>query len=145
MLALIQRVTHANVVVDNEVCANIKQGILLLCGFEEHDTLESTLKLIDKCTKYRMFSDLDGKMNWGLSEVNGEMLVVPQFTLAADTKKGLRPSFSSSLRPASAQRLFEQIKNELSKISSIFSFGIFGADMQVTLCNDGPATFLLKN
>lgn len=145
MLALIQRVTHASVTIDDKVCADIKQGILLLCGFEAHDNLDSALKIIEKCTKYRIFADRNDKMNLGLCDIGGEMLLVPQFTLAANTQKGLRPSFSSALPPDDAKALFARIQLALCKIDAKYAFGVFGADMQVALCNDGPATFLLRN
>lgn len=143
MLGLIQRVKNASVTVNNEVVGEIQQGILLLLGIQKTDTEDSANKLIDKLLAYRIFADADNKMNCNVQQVAGGILVVSQFTLAADTKKGLRPSFSSAAPPAQAQALYDyfvaQLRNKHDKVAT----GIFAADMQVSLINDGPVTFLL--
>jgi len=140
---LIQRVKHANVVVDGETVGQIDAGILLLLGVEKHDDKAKSDKLLHKVLNYRIFPDDDGHMNRSLLDVGGELLVVSQFTLAANTQKGLRPSFSSAAPPAIAELIYEDFvtaaRSRLGKIST----GQFGADMAVSLLNDGPVTFLL--
>lgn len=144
MLGLIQRVKHASVTVNNEIVGEIEQGILLLLGIQKTDTEETANKLIDKLLTYRIFADADNKMNCNVQQMEGGVLVVSQFTLAADTKKGTRPSFSSAAPPAQAQALYDffvaQLRNKHSKVAT----GIFAADMQVSLVNDGPVTFMLE-
>lgn len=144
MLGLIQRVKHASVTVNNEIVGEIQQGILLLLGIQKADTEETANKLIDKLLTYRIFADADNKMNCNVQQMEGGVLVVSQFTLAADTKKGTRPSFSSAAPPAQAQALYDffvaQLRNKHSKVAT----GIFAADMQVSLVNDGPVTFMLE-
>lgn len=144
MLGLIQRVTSASVTVNNDVVGEIQQGILLLLGIQKNDTEETANKLIDKILAYRIFADADNKMNSSVQQIDGEILVVSQFTLAADTKKGLRPSFSSAAPPAQAQELYDyfviQLRNKHQKVAT----GIFAADMKVSLVNDGPVTFMLE-
>lgn len=144
MLGLIQRVKHASVTVNDEVVGEIQQGILLLLGIQKCDTEETANKLIDKLLAYRIFADANNKMNCNVQEVDGGILVVSQFTLAADTNKGLRPSFSSAAPPAQAQALYDyfvaQLRNKHDKVAT----GIFAADMQVSLINDGPVTFMLE-
>ena len=143
MIGLIQRVRKATVVVDDNTVGEIEQGILLLLGIEKTDTQSTADKLIEKILAYRIFSDEQQKMNCSVQQVNGGVLVVSQFTLAADTQKGLRPSFSSAMPPANAEKLYdyfvERIRTQHSKVAT----GIFGADMQVSLLNDGPVTFNL--
>lgn len=145
MLALIQRVTHANVVVDKNPIAEIQHGILALCGFEKEDTLVLARVLIERILQYRVFSDEQQKMNLSLTDINGELLIVPQFTLAADTKSGRRPSFSKAMPPKDSEMLFNDLKCALQNDYPKIQFGQFGADMKVSLCNDGPVTFLLRN
>ncbi len=144
MLALIQRVKHASVTVNNEIVGEIQQGILLLLGVQKADTEETANKLIDKLLTYRIFSDADNKMNCNVQQVNGGILVVSQFTLAADTKKGTRPSFSSAAPPAQAQALYDFFVAQLRSKHDKVATGIFAADMQVGLLNDGPVTFMLE-
>lgn len=144
MLGLIQRVKSAAVVVDNQCVGEIAQGILLLLGIEKDDTKETADKLIDKVLAYRIFSDEQNKMNWSVQQVNGGVLVVSQFTLVADTHKGLRPSFSKAAAPADAQILYEYFVERLRLKHPIVATGIFAADMQVSLVNDGPVTFMLN-
>ncbi|GGF09607.1 MULTISPECIES: D-aminoacyl-tRNA deacylase [Pseudoalteromonas] len=144
MQGLIQRVKQAKVEVAGEVVGEISQGILLLLGVEKQDTEQSAQKLLHKVSNYRIFTDEQGKMNLSLNDIKGELLVVSQFTLAADTKKGMRPSFSSAGTPEQANTLYEYFIAEAKKAGLTVATGQFGADMQVSLCNDGPVTFNLS-
>jgi D-tyrosyl-tRNA(Tyr) deacylase len=144
MLGAIQRVTFASVSVNGQVIGDIKQGLLLLLGVEKHDSEHSAEKLLKKVTSYRVFSDNNDKMNLSLKDINGELLIVSQFTLAADTQKGLRPSFSNAALPKHAERLYDHFVNNAKQLNLKVATGQFGADMQVTLCNDGPVTFNLS-
>ena len=145
MLGLIQRVSSASVVIDYETVGKIDQGILLLLGVQKHDAMGSADKLLRKVLNYRMFSDPEGKMNLSLSDINGGLLIVSQFTLAADTKKGLRPSFSSAAPPEQAENLYNHFVSHASHQHLKVQNGRFGADMQVCLVNDGPVTFMLES
>ncbi|PRD20421.1 UNVERIFIED_CONTAM: dtd [Trichonephila clavipes] len=144
MQGLIQRVKQAKVEVAGEVVGEISNGILLLLGVEKQDTEQSAQKLLHKVSNYRIFTDEQGKMNLSLNDIKGELLVVSQFTLAADTKKGMRPSFSSAGTPEQANTLYEYFIAEAKKAGLTVATGQFGADMQVSLCNDGPVTFNLS-
>lgn len=145
MLALIQRVTEARVVVDGETVGAIGPGLLALVGVEPGDGPAQVAKLGDRLLRYRVFSDADGKMNLSLADTGGGLLLVSQFTLAADTRSGLRPSFSTAAPPAEADRIFaELIVYCREKHVSPVETGRFGANMQVSLVNDGPVTFLLR-
>ena len=144
MIALIQRVNQAEVVVNDQSIGKISRGILALIGVEKTDTSVEISKLLHKLIHYRIFADAADKMNLSVEDIQGGILLVPQFTLAADTKKGLRPSFSSSAAPDMARNLFEQFIIEAKQQYSIIETGQFGADMQVSLINDGPVTFILK-
>ena len=144
MIGLIQRVSHASVSVDKTVCAEIDQGILLLLAVEPEDQLDNADRLLEKVLNYRLFSDVEGKMNLSLRDIQGGLLVVSQFTLAANTKKGLRPSFTSAAAPDYAEALYNHFTERAQTIHNNTGFGIFAADMQVSLCNDGPVTFLLQ-
>ena len=144
MLGLIQRVKRASVDVNNECVGEIGQGVLLLLGIEKTDTQVTADKLIDKVLAYRIFSDEQNKMNCNVQQINGGVLVVSQFTLAADTQKGLRPSFSCAMPPAEAEQLYNYFVMAMRAKHETLSTGIFGADMQVSLVNDGPVTFMLK-
>ena len=145
MKGLIQRVQHASVEVDDQCIGSIGPGLLLLLGVERSDTEENADKLLHKVLNYRIFADTDGKMNESLIQQRKELLVVSQFTLVADTRKGLRPGFSQGATPSEGERLYEyfltQSQNRLTRVAA----GRFGADMKVTLCNDGPVTFLLES
>ena len=143
MKGLIQRVQHASVVVDEETVGEIGHGILLLLGVEKDDDTAQADKLLDKVLKYRIFSDNQGKMNLALKDVGGGLLIVSQFTLVADTRKGLRPSFSSGASPAEGERLYNYFVAQAVKAHTTVETGRFGADMKVSLLNDGPVTFLL--
>ena len=145
MKALIQRVSSARVDVSGETVGSIGRGLLVLLGVEKHDTPASTEKLLDKLLQYRVFADAYGKMNLSVRDSGGGILLVSQFTLAADTNKGLRPSFSSAAPPALARQLYEHATAYLHQQHSQVATGIFAADMQVHLVNDGPVTFLLTD
>lgn len=143
MLGLIQRVKQASVTVNGEITGEIQQGILLLLGIQKNDTKATANKLIDKILAYRIFSDENNKMNCNVQQIDGGILVVSQFTLAADTKKGLRPSFSSAAPPAQAEALYDYFVAQMRIKHPQIATGIFAADMQVSLINDGPVTFML--
>jgi D-tyrosyl-tRNA(Tyr) deacylase len=145
MKALIQRVRCARVEVAGEVVGAIDQGLLALVGVEPQDTPASVAKLVHKLLNYRVFSDAEGKMNLSLGDVGGGLLLVSQFTLAADTKSGLRPSFSSAAPPALGAELFELLVEQAQAKHPQVATGRFGAEMQVHLVNDGPVTFLLES
>ena len=143
MIGLIQRVTHASVTVEGDIVGEIEGGILLLLGVEKHDTSANLDKLLGKVTNYRIFPDDKGHMNLSLLDVSGALLVVSQFTLAADTAKGLRPSFSSAAPPDLAEALYDEFVEKAAAICPTQT-GRFGADMMVALLNDGPVTFRLS-
>jgi D-tyrosyl-tRNA(Tyr) deacylase len=144
MLGLIQRVTQASVTVNDEITGSIQQGILLLLGIQKEDTELIANKLIEKVLAYRIFSDEQQKMNCNVQQIDGGVLVVSQFTLAADTNKGLRPSFSRAAPPDHAKKLYDYFVTQMSIQHDKVATGIFGADMQVSLINDGPVTFMLE-
>lgn len=144
MKAVMQRVKHASVVIDNESVGAIEKGILALIGIEKEDTSMEAEKLIKKILKYRIFPDLQQKMNLDLTQVSGGLLLVPQFTLVAQTDKGTRPGFSKGMPPAKGEKLFNYLVNYAKSICPFVATGQFGADMQVNLCNDGPVTFMLQ-
>ena len=142
MKIVLQRVTSASVKVDSQIVGSIDHGLLLLIGFSSTDTEESILPTIEKIVKLRIFSDEEGKMNKSVLDVEGSMLLISQFTLYADTKKGNRPSFIEAARPEQAIPLYEFFITEMRKRISIVETGIFGADMKVELVNDGPVTIV---
>lgn len=144
MKLLVQRALDASVVVDNETVGAISHGQLVLVGIEKGDTEADAQRLVDKLLKYRMFSDKDGKMNLNVQQVNGGVLLVSQFTLAADTKKGLRPGFSTAAIPEEAERLFNDFVNKVRAQYDQVETGRFAADMKVSFTNDGPVTFMLE-
>lgn len=143
MKALIQRVTQAQVAVEGKIVGKISNGLLVLVGVEKGDSHLNAQRLADKLLGYRVFADAEGKMNASVQDVEGELLVVSQFTLAADTRKGRRPSFSSAAAPENAKVCYQQLVEMLKKSALTVETGHFGTDMQVSLCNDGPVTFLL--
>lgn len=145
MKALIQRVRSARVEVDGETLGAIDRGLLALVGIEPQDTPANVDKMLHRLLNYRVFGDAHGRMNRSLKEVGGGLLLVSQFTLAADTRSGLRPSFSSAAAPALGAELFEMLVDLARRRHSPVATGRFGADMQVHLINDGPVTFLLEN
>jgi D-tyrosyl-tRNA(Tyr) deacylase len=144
MISLIQRVQQASVSVDDGVVGKIAQGLLVFVAVELNDTHEQMLKMADKLLQYRVFSDADGKMNLSVQDIGGELLLVSQFTLAANTQKGLRPSFSGSAKPELAEELFSKLLTKCRESGLNTETGIFAADMQVALVNDGPVTFWLQ-
>ena len=144
MIALIQRVTQAKVDVEGEVVGQIGKGLLVLLGVEKDDDCQKVDKLAEKVLNYRIFSDEDDKMNLNVQQIGGEVLVVSQFTLAADTQKGLRPSFSKGAPPALANALYDYFVQKCGEKIKVET-GRFAADMQVSLTNDGPVTFWLNN
>lgn len=145
MKALIQRVTQASVQVNAQTIGAIDHGLLVLVGVEKGDDEARADKLLHKLLHYRVFSDDDGKMNRNVQQAEGGLLLVSQFTLAADTDKGLRPSFSSAAPPAEGERLFHYLLDRAKVTWPNIASGEFGADMQVSLINDGPVTFLLES
>ncbi|MDB6445892.1 MULTISPECIES: D-aminoacyl-tRNA deacylase [Pseudomonas] len=144
MKGLLQRVRGARVEVAGEIVGAVDQGLLVLVAVEPGDTRASADKLLHKLLNYRVFSDADGKMNLSLADVGGGLLLVSQFTLAADTRSGLRPSFSSAAPPALGEELFSYLVTQAKHVHGTVASGRFGADMQVHLVNDGPVTFLLQ-
>ncbi len=145
MKALIQRVSSASVTVDQQVVGAINTGLLVLLGVEKEDTEQQLKKLADKVLKYRVFSDENGKMNLNVQQAGGALLVVSQFTLAADTNSGLRPSFSTAAHPDQALALYQEFVRYCHSQGVEVATGQFGADMQVALVNNGPVTFLLES
>ncbi|RJE75525.1 D-tyrosyl-tRNA(Tyr) deacylase [Pseudoalteromonas sp. MSK9-3] len=145
MKGLIQRVKHASVVVEGQTVGEIQQGVLVLLGVEKHDDETTADKLLHKIANYRIFTDEVGKMNLSVQNIQGELLIVSQFTLAADTKKGMRPSFSSAATPVQAEALYNYFTERAKLLGIKVANGQFGADMQVTLNNDGPVTFMLES
>ncbi|WP_454901423.1 D-aminoacyl-tRNA deacylase [Aggregatibacter sp.] len=143
MIALIQRVTQAKVEVGGEVVGQIGKGLLVLLGVEKDDDRQKADKLAEKVLNYRVFSDADDKMNLNVQQVAGEVLVVSQFTLVADTQKGLRPSFSKGATPSLANELYEYFAQKCGEKVKV-ECGRFAADMQVSLVNEGPVTFWLQ-
>jgi len=143
MIGLIQRVSRASVAVDGATVGDIEQGILLLLGVQRGDDQAKADKLLSKVLGYRIFPDDEGKMNRSVRDIQGQLLVVSQFTLAADTAKGTRPGFSRGAPPDEANRLYEYFIAQASEELTTAS-GRFGADMQVSLVNDGPVTFWLE-
>lgn len=144
MIGLIQRVAHAHVEVDSAIVGQIERGILLLLGVEKEDTETQADKLLHKVLNYRIFPDETGRMNLSLKEIDGGLLIVPQFTLPADTRKGMRPSFTPAAPPEKGEILFNYFHNTALQQFNNIQKGIFSADMQVSLINDGPVTFWLK-
>ena len=144
MIALLQRVTEAGVEVEGRSIAAIGRGLLALVGVERGDTEAQAERLAERVLGYRVFPDAEGKMNLSLLDIKGELLAVPQFTLAADTKQGTRPGFSTAASPDEGKRLFERFVFLLNQKHSNVKTGEFGAQMMVRLVNDGPVTFWLQ-
>lgn len=144
MIGLLQRVLDASVVVAGEVIGRIDQGLLVLVCAERGDDQASARRLLEKLLAIRVFADAAGKMNRNLREISGGLLLVPQFTLAADTRGGNRPSFSAAAEPALARELFEELVRAAAREHSTVATGRFGADMKVSLTNDGPVTIWLR-
>lgn len=145
MRSVVQRVKHAKVTVDNKIIGQIEHGIMLLIGIEDSDDEKDLDYMVDKVINLRIFEDEEGKMNKSLIDVNGSILVVSQFTLQGDARKGRRPSFISAARPEKAIPLYQDFINRLKEHGIRTQTGEFGADMEVLLCNDGPVTILLDS
>ena len=143
MITIIQRVTQAKVTVNSIDIGVINQGIMALLAVEKTDTAKQAERLLERILNYRIFADGDGKMNLSLRDIQGGLLIVPQFTLAANTEAGNRPSFASGASPELARELFSYLQQRAAAIYPGCQFGEFGADMQVALINDGPVTFTL--
>jgi len=143
MRLVIQRVNHAQVAVDGQVCGQIGKGLLVFIGVGNNDTREIADKYLKKLIGLRIFEDADGKTNLSLADINGELLMVSQFTLYADCKRGNRPGFSNAGAPDIANKLYEYMLSEAAKKVPVVQHGIFGADMKVSLENDGPFTIIL--
>ncbi len=143
MRALIQRVKSAHVAVDQQIIGQIEQGLLVFVGLGKNDSLATVEKLLKKILAYRVFGDDTGRMNHNVQQVKGGLLLVSQFTLMADTKKGLRPDFGPAMPPDDAKQLFAQLVELAKTMYDNVETGEFGADMQVSLINDGPVTFAL--
>jgi len=144
VIALIQRVNWAQVHIENTLHADVGQGLLALIGIEKEDDDKLAQKLLDKILAYRVFADSDGKMNLDLKDIGGDLLLVSQFTLVAETEKGLRPGFSSAKPPAEAEVIYDSLVQAAQDQHEFVQSGKFGADMQVSLENDGPVTFILR-
>ena len=145
MIALLQRVSEARVVVEDRLVASIGRGLLVLVAVRPADDEASALSLLDRLLKYRVFPDDAAKMNLNLQQIAGDLLFVPQFTLAADTRHGLRPGFSTAAPSEQGRQLFETLVRAAEARHTPVSSGVFGAYMQVSLTNDGPATFWLES
>lgn len=145
MIALLQRVSQANVTIKNhQTIAQIGQGLLVLIGVEKTDTAAIADRLLQRILNYRVFSDTDDKMNLSLKDIRGDLLLVPQFTLPADTRKGNRPSFTPAAPPKQGKKLFDYLLAQARLQGITIEAGQFAADMQVSLTNDGPVTFWLQ-
>jgi D-tyrosyl-tRNA(Tyr) deacylase len=144
LIALIQRVAEARVSVAGEAVGTIGRGVLALVGVERGDTEREAQRLAERVLSYRIFADAEGKMNRSLADIAGGLLLVPQFTLAADTKSGTRPGFSTAAAPEEGRRLFDYLVQLCRETHPVVATGRFGADMQVSLVNEGPVTFWLQ-
>lgn len=145
MKTVIQRVTNANVKVDNEIVGKIEKGFVVLLGVCDNDTEENVEQMVRKIVNLRVFADDNDKMNLSINDINGEVLVISQFTLYANCTKGNRPSFSDAGKPEHANKLYEYLIKELKEQGIHTEHGIFGANMEVSLTNDGPVTIMLEN
>ncbi len=144
MICFIQRACHGRVDVDSETVGEIGYGMVVLVGFERGDDSGRLTRMAEKLTGYRLFADENDRMNLNIRQIDGEILLIPQFTLAADTRKGLRPNFTPAAPPVEARTLFEQFVEKVRAKHPKIATGRFGANMQVTLCNDGPVSFWLQ-
>ena len=144
MKAVVQRVKNASVTIEDKLYSSIEQGYLILFGAEKGDTKEQADWLANKVSVLRCFSDENGKMNLSIQDINGEMLIVSQFTLCADIKKGTRPSFDKAMEPEEAKELYEYFVLKVKENNIPVQTGVFGAHMEVKLLNDGPVTFVIQ-
>ena len=145
MLIVLQRVLNASVNIDNSIYSSIENGFVALVGFQPDDNENDLTFMVRKILKIRIFDDENGALNQSISDINGEILLVPNFTLAADTSKGNRPGFSTAMPPSDAKVMFEKFVDDVSSLHANVSSGLFGADMQVSLINDGPITISLAS
>ena len=144
MKALLQRVSSSKVEVEGKVVGQISKGLLVFIGIEKQDDIMSSDKMVKKILSYRVFPDSDEKMNLSIRDINGELLIVSQFTLTADTKNGTRAVSYTAMLPTEAEKLYNNFLEKTQSMGTITESGIFGADMQVSIVNDGPVTFLLE-
>lgn len=144
MIGLLQRVSHASVSIEGSLIGKIDRGLVVFVGIEKNDSEANADRLLQRLLGYRVFADKQNKMNLSLLDVHGGLLLIPQFTLPADTRKGMRPSFSSAASPEFGKRLFDYLLEKASESYELVEAGQFAADMQVTLTNDGPVTFWLQ-
>lgn len=144
MIALLQRVVNARVEINQRVVGQINQGLLVFTGFQPQDDKALVSRMLERILNYRVFADADDKMNLSVRDIEGGLLLIPQFTLAADTQRGRRPSFTSAASPEKGKQLFHVLSQQASQVHAETACGEFGADMQVFLQNDGPVTFILK-
>jgi D-tyrosyl-tRNA(Tyr) deacylase len=143
MIIVLQRVSEASVTIDNSVYSSIKNGFVALVGFQPDDNEEDLSFMVRKILRIRIFDDENGALNQSISDINGDILLVPNFTLAADTTRGNRPGFSTTMPPNDAKIMFDKFVNDVSSLHSNVASGLFGADMKVSLTNDGPITISL--
>lgn len=144
MIGLLQRVSRAHVEIEGKIIAAIQTGLLVLVGVEINDTERQAERLLERLLGYRVFADNEGRMNLSLRDIGGGLLLVPQFTLSADTRKGRRPGFSAAASPEQGERLYNHLLEQARALHPTVESGNFGADMQVHLVNDGPVTFWLQ-
>jgi D-tyrosyl-tRNA(Tyr) deacylase len=144
MIGLLQRVTEASVAIEGRTIATIGPGLVVFVAVERGDSTAEAVRLAERVLAYRVFPDREGRMNCNVKDIGGQLLAVPQFTLAADTHKGNRPGFSTAARPELGRPLFERFVNSCAQEYDRIATGAFGADMRVSLVNDGPATFWLQ-
>ena len=143
MIIVLQRVSEASVTIDNSIYSSIKNGFVALVGFQPDDNEEDLSFMVRKILRIRIFDDENGALNQSISDINGDILLVPNFTLAADTTRGNRPGFSTAMPPNDAKIMFDKFVNDISSLHSNVASGLFGADMKVSLTNDGPITISL--
>ena len=144
MIALVQRVSYANLLIEDRLFSKIDKGIVVLLGVEKKDCKSNAEKLLQRILNYRIFNDPDDKMNLSVKDVDGGLMLVSQFTLAAETAKGLRPSFSSAMAPDEAERIYDFMVSKAIQSYTKVAFGKFGSNMRIALENNGPVTFYLK-
>ena len=145
MLIVLQRVLNASVVIDGSIYSSIEKGFVALVGFQPDDNENDLSFMVRKILRIRIFDDENGALNQSISDINGDILLVPNFTLAADTSRGNRPGFSTAMPPTDAKEMFEKFVDDVSSLHTKVSSGLFGADMQVSLINDGPITISLAS
>ena len=145
MLIVLQRVLKASVRIDNSIYSSIEKGFVALVGFQSDDNEKDLSFMVRKILRIRIFDDENGALNQSISDINGDILLVPNFTLAADTTRGNRPGFSTAMPPNDAKVMFEKFVDDVSSLHASVSSGLFGADMQVSLINDGPITISLAS